>query len=111
MGTMKSPNPGHAVNGFYKKTHCYTPDISINNAYMDYLELRFSEIMQYKVETRIHFELIPTSKSGDKLVKLSGQRGLGRVKSTGKTDLGLLEIKLQLLTQKRNLTSLKLYSQ
>ena len=25
MGPMKSPNPGHAVNGFYKKTHCYTP--------------------------------------------------------------------------------------
>ena len=26
MGPMKSPNPGHAVglNGFYKKTHCYT---------------------------------------------------------------------------------------
>ena len=23
MGPMKSPNPGHAVNGFYKKTHCY----------------------------------------------------------------------------------------
>ena len=77
---------------------------------MDYLELRFSEIMQYKVETRIHFELIPTSKSGDKLVKPSGQRGKGCVKSTGKTDLGLLKIKLQLLTPKRNLTCLKLYS-
>ena len=24
MGPMKSPNPGHAVNGFYKKMHCYT---------------------------------------------------------------------------------------
>ena len=24
MGPMKSPNPGHAVTGFYKKTHCYT---------------------------------------------------------------------------------------
>ena len=85
-------------------------DISINNAYMDYLELRFSEIMKYKVETRIHFELIPTSKSEDKLVKPSGQRGKGCVKSTGKTDLFLLKIKLQLLTPKRNLTSLKLYS-
>ena len=62
---MKSPNPGHAVNGFYKKMHCYTPavakclfltDILINYAYMDYVELRFSEIMQYKVEKRIHFE-------------------------------------------------------
>ena len=28
-----------------------------------------------------------------KLVNLSGQRGQGRVKSTGRTDLGLLEIK------------------
>ena len=78
---------------------------------MDYLELRFSEIMQYKVEKRIHFELIPTSTSRDELGKLSGQRGQGRVKSTGKTDLGLLEIKLQLLTPTRNLTSLELYSQ
>ena len=42
-----------------------------------------------------------------KLVKLSGQRGQGRVKSTGKTDLGLLEIKLQLLTPTKNLTSLE----
>ena len=70
-------------------------------------ELRFSEIMQYKVEKRIHFELIPTSTSRDEL----GQRGQERVKSTGKTDLGSIEIKLQLLTPRRNLTSLKLYSQ
>ena len=33
-------------------------DILMNNAYMDYLEFRFSEIMQYKLEKRIHFELI-----------------------------------------------------
>ena len=74
---MKSPNPGHAVNGFYKKTHCYTPCCGkmpipfrhINKyAYMDYLELHFSEIMQYEVEKRIHFELIPTSTSRDELV-------------------------------------------
>ena len=65
---------------------------------MDYLELRFSEIMQYKVEKRIHFELIPTSTSRDEIGKLSSQRGQGRVKSAGKTDLGLLEIKLQLLS-------------
>ena len=47
---------GLAVNRFYKKTHCYTPavakcqfltDILINNAYMNYLELR---LMQFKVE-------------------------------------------------------------
>ena len=67
--------------------------------------------MQYKVEKRINFELIPTSTSRDELGKPSGQRGQGRVKSTGKTDLGLIEIKLQLLTPKRNLTSLELYSQ
>ena len=73
---------------------------------MDYLELRFSEIIQFKVEKRIHFELIPTSTSRDELGKLSGQRRQGRVKSTG-----LLEIKLQLLTPRRNLTSLELYSQ
>ena len=100
---MKRPNSNRAVNRFYKKTYSYTPgcgkcqfltDILINNAYMDYLKLRFSEIMQYKVEKRIHFELIPTSTSRDELVKLSGQRGQGRVKSTEKTDLGLLEIKL-----------------
>ena len=83
----------------------------INNAYMDYLELCFSEIMQYKVEKRIHLELIPTSTSRDEIGKLSSQRGQGRVKSAGKTDLGLLEIKLQLLTPRRNLTSLELYSQ
>ena len=65
---------------------------------MDYLEPRFSEIMQYKVEKRIHFELIPTSRSRDEIGKLSSQRGQGRVKSAGKTDLGLLEIKLQLLS-------------
>ena len=40
---------------------------------MDYLELRFTEIMQYKVEKRIHFELIATSTSRDELGKLSGQ--------------------------------------
>ena len=66
--------------------------------------------MQYKVEKRIHFEWIPTSTSRDEIGKLSGQRGQGRVKSTGKTDLGLLEIKLQLLTPTRNLTSLEIYS-
>ena len=68
---------------------------------MDYLVLIFSEILQYKVKNKIHFELIPTSTSRDELGKLSGQRGQGRVKSTGKTDLGLLEIKLQLLTPTR----------
>ena len=78
---------------------------------MDYLELRFSEIMQYQVEKWIHFELIPTSTSRDEIGKLSGRRGQGRVKSTGKTDLDLLEIKFQLLTPTRNLTSLELYSQ
>ena len=62
---------------------------------MDYLELHFSEIMQYKVKIQIHFERIPTSTSRDEIGKLSGQRDQGRVKSTGKTDLGLLEIKLQ----------------
>ena len=78
---MKSPNPGHAVNGFYKKTHCYTPCCGIiplpyrhinkiMHVYMDYLELRFSEIMQYKVEKRIHFELIPTNTSRDEIGKL-----------------------------------------
>ena len=78
---------------------------------MDYLELHFSEIMQYKVEKRIYFELIATSTRRDELGKLSGQCGQGRVKSTRKTDLGLLEIKLQLLMPKTNLTSLELYSQ
>ena len=73
---------------------------------MDYLELRFSEIMQYKVEKRIYFGLIPTSTSRDEIGKLSGQRGQGRVKSKEKTDLGLLEIKLPLLAPRRNLTSL-----
>ena len=42
MGPKKSPNPDHAVNGFYKKTHCYTlfcgkmpiPYRNINNPYM-----------------------------------------------------------------------------
>ena len=43
----------------------FLTDILINNAYMDYLELHFCEIMQYKVEKRIHFELIPTSTSRD----------------------------------------------
>ena len=78
---------------------------------MDYLELRFTEIMQYKVEKRIHFELIATSMSRDELGKLSGQRIQGRVKSTGKPDFGWFEIKLQLLTPKRNITSLELNSQ
>ena len=76
---------------------------------MDYLKLHFSEIMQYKVEKRIHFELIPTSPSKDEIGKLSGQRGQGRVKSTGKTDLGLLEIKLQLLTPVWNFIPNSLY--
>ena len=52
-------------------------DILINNAYMDYLELRFSKIMQNKVEKRIHFESIPTSTSRNEPGKLSGQRGQG----------------------------------
>ena len=77
---------------------------------MDYLELCFSEIMQYKVEKQIHFELFPTSTSRDEIGKLSGQHGQGPVKLTGRTDLGLLEIKLQLLTLTRNLASLELYS-
>ena len=66
-----------------------------------------------KVEKRIHFELFPTSMSRDELGKLSGQRGQGRVKSTGKTDLHvcLIEVKLPLLKPRRNLTSLELYSQ
>ena len=34
------------------------------------MELCFSEIMQYKVEKRIHFEFIPTSTSRDELSKL-----------------------------------------
>ena len=38
--------------------------------------------MQYKVEERIHFELIPTNTSRDALGKLSCQPGEGRVKST-----------------------------
>ena len=85
----------------------FVTEILINNAYMDYLELRFAEILQYKVEKRIHFELIAASMSRDELGKLSGQR----VKSTGKPDFGLFEIKLQLLTPKRNITSLELNSQ
>ena len=44
----------------------------MNNAYIDYLELCFR----------------------DELGKLSGQRGQGCVKSTGKKELGLPEIKL-----------------
>ena len=40
---------------------------------MDYLELRFSEIMQNKVGKQIHFELSPTSASRDEIGKLSGQ--------------------------------------
>ena len=43
----------------------------------------------------------------EEIGKLSGQRGLGRVKSTGKPDLGLPEMTLQLLTPTRNLTSLE----
>ena len=39
--------------------------ILINNAYMDYLELRLTEIMQNKLKKRIHFELIATSTSRD----------------------------------------------
>ena len=38
--------------------------------------------MQYKVEERIQFELIPTNKNRDALGKLSCQPGQGRVKST-----------------------------
>ena len=49
---------------------------------MDYLELRFCELMQYEVEKRIHVELIPTSTSRDEIGKLSGQRGQGHVKTT-----------------------------
>ena len=71
----------------------FLTEILINNAYMDYLELRFTEILQYKVEKRIHFELIATSTSRDEPGKLSGQRGQGHVKSTGKPDFGLFEIK------------------
>ena len=41
---------------------------------------------------------------------LSGQCGQGCVKSIGKTDLGLLEIKLQPFTPRRNSISLELYS-
>ena len=78
---------------------------------MDYLELRFTKIMQNKLKKRIHFELIATSTSRDEISKLSGQRGQGRVKSTGKPDFGLFEIKLQLLMPKRNITSLELNSQ
>ena len=89
----------------------FLTEILINNAYIDYFELYFSEIIQFKVEKRIYFELIPTSMSRDEIGKLSGQCGQGRAKSTGKTDLGLLEIKLQLLTPTRNLTSSELYSQ
>ena len=77
---------------------------------MDNLELCFAEILQYKVEKQIYFELIATSTSRDELGRLSGQRGQGYVKSTGKPDFGLFEIKLQLLTPTRNLTSLELYS-
>ena len=77
---------------------------------MDYLELCFAEILQYKVEKRIHFELIAASTSRDELGKLSGQRGQERVKSTGKPYFSLFEIKLQLLTPKRNITSLELNS-
>ena len=78
---------------------------------MHTLELRFTEILQNKVKKRIHFELIATSTSRDELGKLSGQHGQGRVKSTEKPDLGLFEIKLQLLTPKRKITSLELNSQ
>ena len=53
----------------------FLTEILINNAYMDYLELHFSEKMQYKVEKRIYFELIATSTRRDELGKLSGQHG------------------------------------
>ena len=69
------------------------------------MEHSFSEIMQYKVEKRIHFELIPTSTSRDEIGKLSWTYHINR-----KTDLGLLEIKFQLLTPRKNLTSVELYS-
>ena len=84
------------------------PEVTLQ---IDYLEFCFSKIMQYKVEKRIHFELMPTNTSTDELGKPSDQRGQRRVKLTGKADLRLLEIKLQLLTPRRNLTSLELYSQ
>ena len=46
--------------------------------------------MQYKLEKQIHFELTPRiSTSRDELGKPSGQRGQGRVESTGKIDFGL----------------------
>ena len=45
---------------------------------MDCLELRFSKIMQCKVEKRIHFESILTSTSTDEIGTLSGQHGQGR---------------------------------
>ena len=67
--------------------------------------------MQYKAKNRIHLELFPTITSRDELGKLSGQRGQGRVKSTGKIDLGLLQVKLQLVMAKRNMTTVELYSQ
>ena len=70
---------------------------------MDYLELHFSEIMQFKVEKQIHFELISTNTSRDEVGKLSGQHGQGRVKLTG--------IQLHLLTPSKNLNSVELYSQ
>ena len=89
----------------------FLTDILIKNVYMDNLELRFSEIMQFKVEKLIHFELIPTSTSRHELGKLSGQRGPSRPCQINRKNLGLIEIKLQLLPPGRNLTSWELYSQ
>ena len=56
--------------------------------------------MQYKLEKRIHLKLIPTSTRRNALDKLSGQRGQGCVKSTGKTDFtGLLKLNYSFLRQ------------
>ena len=65
------------------------------------MELHFAEILPNKVKKQIHFELIAMSMSRDELGELSGQHGQGRVTSTGKPDFGLFEIKLQLLTPKK----------
>ena len=47
-----------------------------------YIDNIFCEIMQYKDEERIYFELISTNTSRDVLGKLSCQTGQGCVKST-----------------------------
>ena len=39
---------------------------------MDYLELRVSEIMQYKVENQIHFELVQQARVEMNLVNCQG---------------------------------------